>query len=94
VDRCRIGVSLGRQQQVQAGACRCYMGWLMHGSSRGQGSRQARLHSLTSNKRVASKLAAVAADLRRQPIEFAVETVAVRDRVGRVAAPAWPQVIK
>ena len=61
------------------------MGRLMRGSLRGQ--REARLHSLTRNKRVASLLTVVAADLRRQPIEFAVETVAVRGRDGRVAAP-------
>ena len=47
----------------------------------------ARLHSLTESGRVPSLLAALASHARRQPIEFAVETVAVRGQGGRVAAP-------
>ena len=42
---------------------------------------QARLHSLKDG-RVPAILSALAARLRRQPIEFAVETVAVRGRGG------------
>ena len=57
-------------------------------------SRQARLRSVTRNGRVATVLAAIAAHLRRRPIEFAVKTVAVRRRGGRVAAPGSKRVIK
>ena len=41
-------------------------------------SRQARLRSLARSGRVATVLAALAAHLRRRPIEFAVKAVAVR----------------
>ena len=54
-------------------------------------SRQARLRSLARSGRVATVLAALAAHLRRRPIEFAVKTVTVRGRGGRVAAPGRKQ---
>ena len=62
----------------------------MHGCYKGYwsfGLRQARLHSITTSGRVAPVIAALAAHLRRRPIEFDVKTMAVRARGGRVAAP-------
>eukprot|EP00964_Phaeocystis_antarctica_P035736 scaffold20432_cov70-Phaeocystis_antarctica.AAC.3 len=53
-------------------------GWVVRGSGR--------------NGRAPAILSALAARLRRQPIEFAVETVAVRGQGGRVAGPAQGQV--
>eukprot|EP00964_Phaeocystis_antarctica_P020710 scaffold11459_cov64-Phaeocystis_antarctica.AAC.5 len=52
----------------------------------GRDGWQARLHSLTKSGRSRVFLAALAVHLRREPIEFAVETV--RDRGERVAAPS------
>ena len=78
-----------REEGSQAGGY--YMGWLL--ASRMGGLLAAgrvaiaRLHSLTESGRVPSLLAALASHARRQPIEFAVETVAVRGQGGRVAAP-------
>ena len=57
-------------------------------------AKQARLRSVTRSGRVATALAALAAHLRRRPIEFAVKTVAVRSRGGRVATPGSKRVIK
>ena len=64
-----------------------YMGWLLVSWVAGQKVWQARLYSLIKSGRVVTLLAALAARLRRRPIEFAVKTVAVRGRGGRVAAP-------
>ena len=57
-------------------------------------SRQARLRSLARSGRVATVLAALAAHLRRRPIEFAVKTVAMRGRAGQAATPGRKRVIK
>lgn len=46
---------------------------------------QARLHRLTKNGPIPALLAALAARLRRQPVELAVDTL--RGRGERVAAP-------
>ena len=80
-----------REEETEAGGCYTLYGpvtgfargWVCAGRE----GKQAHLHSLTKSGRVPAILSALAARLRGQPIEFAVETVAVRGRGGRVAAP-------